>query len=199
MCQRKTGCVIMASGLGKRFGSNKLLAEFRGKKMIEWILETTGGNLFAERVVVTRYLEVASICEKQGVNVILHDLPYRNDTIRLGLEAMQTMPDGCMFCPSDQPLLTKGSLKKMVRSMESTEEICRLAYGEKMGAPVLFGSKYFEELQHLPEGKGGNVLIKKYEEKVRKVKAVYQAELMDADTPQILKELEQIPLFHTFL
>ena len=31
----KLGCVIMATGLGKRFGSNKLMADFCGKPMIQ--------------------------------------------------------------------------------------------------------------------------------------------------------------------
>ena len=30
----KTGCVILASGLGKRFGSNKLMADFHGKQQL---------------------------------------------------------------------------------------------------------------------------------------------------------------------
>ena len=40
------GCVIMASGLGKRFGSNKLMADFNGKPMIYRILSATDGALF---------------------------------------------------------------------------------------------------------------------------------------------------------
>ena len=31
----KLGCVIMASGLGKRFGGNKLMEDFHGKPMIQ--------------------------------------------------------------------------------------------------------------------------------------------------------------------
>lgn len=39
------GCVIMASGLGKRFGSNKLMADFNGKPMIYRILSATDSAL----------------------------------------------------------------------------------------------------------------------------------------------------------
>ena len=48
----KIGCVIMASGLGRRFGSNKLLADFGGEPMICRILDATEG-IFRRRVVVT--------------------------------------------------------------------------------------------------------------------------------------------------
>ena len=37
------GCVIMASGLGKRFGGNKLMADFHGKPMIQRSLNATEG------------------------------------------------------------------------------------------------------------------------------------------------------------
>ena len=81
---KTVGCVIMASGMGKRFGGNKLMADFAGQPMIARILAATEG-LFDRRVVVTRYEDVAAICREQRVEVILHDLPHRSDTVRLGL------------------------------------------------------------------------------------------------------------------
>ena len=36
-----SGCIIMASGQGKRFGSNKLMAEYHGQPLIKWILDIT--------------------------------------------------------------------------------------------------------------------------------------------------------------
>ena len=52
------GCVIMASGLGKRFGGNKLMADFDGQPLICRALTVTDG-LFSHRVVVTRHADVA--------------------------------------------------------------------------------------------------------------------------------------------
>lgn len=68
------GCVIMASGLGKRFGGNKLMADFDGQPLICRALTVTDG-LFSHRVVVTRHADVASLCHAQNVPVILHDEP----------------------------------------------------------------------------------------------------------------------------
>ena len=83
----KLGCVIMASGLGKRFGGNKLMAEFEGAPLIQRTLDATEG-IFARRVVVTRHREVEELCRRQGVPVVFHALPHRSDTVRLGLEAL---------------------------------------------------------------------------------------------------------------
>ena len=110
----RIGCVIMASGLGKRFGGNKLMADFHGKPMLQRALEATEG-LFARRVVVTRHERVAAFCREQNVDVVLHDLPHRNDTVRLGLEALDD-PDACMFLPGDQPLLRRETVANLLRS-----------------------------------------------------------------------------------
>lgn len=177
----KIGCVIMASGLGKRFGSNKLLQEFRGRTLMQRILDTTE-DLFDKRVVVTRSEEVKELCEQQNIEVIFHSLPDRNHTVRLGVEVMNGM-DACIFCPSDQPLLKKESIQKLIQSyVQKREGIHRLVFEQQEGTPILFGKEFFEELGRLPEKCGGSYLIKKYSGKVEKVNVTEETELQDVDT-----------------
>ncbi len=189
---KQVGCVIMASGLGVRFGRNKLMAEFSGKTLIERVLELTGDGLFAKRVVVTRSREVEEICKREQVDVIFHELPNRNDTVKLGTEYMKDM-DGCVFCPCDQPLLTRESLKRLLRAFQTeTEKIFRLVYQEKEGTPVLFDKRYFEELCALPKKKGGSYLMKCYPEVVRRIQTRTEYELYDVDTVEDMEFLEGI-------
>ena len=82
------GCVIMASGLARRFGSNKLLADFGGRPLLCRALEVTATPALAARVVVTRSAGVKALCDAQAVPCLLHSLPGRHDTFRLGLEAL---------------------------------------------------------------------------------------------------------------
>ena len=37
------GCILMASGQGRRFGENKLLTDLAGKPLIQWALDTSAG------------------------------------------------------------------------------------------------------------------------------------------------------------
>ena len=183
------GCVIMASGLGKRFGSNKLMVDFHGKPMIQRALDATDG-LFARRVVVTRHEQVAALCREQNVDVILHDLPNRNDTVRLGLEALGDL-DACLFLPGDQPLLRRETVAMLLESRKETpDSIIRPAYEDTEGSPVLFPSWAFPELLDLPEGKGGGVLIKNHPHAVHRVSVADPFELADADTPEMLEILK---------
>ena len=200
------GCVIMASGLSRRFGTNKLLADFCGQPMLCRAFDATATPGIAARIVVTRSEEVQALCRAQGVPVLLHSLPGRNDTVRLGLSALlEQQPElsGCMFLPGDQPLLRRETVEAMTERFCPTEwqketerEIFRLgAVADNdptplVGSPVLFGSSFFSELLTLPENKGGNVLLKKYPAQVRTICIADSAELLDADTPEVLQQLK---------
>lgn len=185
----KLGCVIMASGLGKRFGGNKLMADFCGKPMIQRALDATEG-LFSHRVVVTRHESVAELCHRQNVDVILHDLPHRSDTVRLGLEALGDL-DACLFLPADQPLLRRETVAMLLENRKSNpNNIIRPAYEDTQGSPVLFPSWAFAELKNLPEGKGGGFVMQQHIHEVLPVPVSNPFELADADTPEMLTMLE---------
>lgn len=184
------GCVIMASGQGKRFGGNKLMADFRGEPLICRILDATDG-IFARRVVVTRHETVAELCGQRGIPVVLHELPHRSDTVRLGLEYIGNA-DGCMFCPADQPLLRRETAAALaLAAVNDPKSLWRTAFEETPGSPVLFPKWAFPELLCLPEGKGGGIVIQRYPDRLRTVKVRDKYELMDADTPEDLRMLSE--------
>lgn len=106
----------MASGVGARFGGNKLMAKLCDAPLVCHVVRATDG-LFSRRVVVTRHADVAALCETLGAQVILHDEPCRNDTVRLGMEAM----DGCdtvTFVQGDQPLIRPASIAALLCAAE---------------------------------------------------------------------------------
>ena len=207
------GCVIMASGLSQRFGSNKLLAPFCGEPMLCRAFSATDTPKLSARIVVTRSDEVAQLCRSRNVPVLLHDLPGRNDTVRLGLSALlEQVPElfGCMFLPGDQPLLCRETVEaiagisgrnhgaRLERQKETEREIFRLGFRVRndpsplTGSPVLFEKGLFQELLTLPQDMGGSVLLRKYPAHVHTVYIADRNELADADTPEALAQLEAL-------
>ena len=183
------GCIIMASGLGTRFGSNKLMASLDGAPLIAHVVRATDG-LFAKRVAVTRHKDVARLCRSLGVEAVMHDEPLRSDTVRLGMRAM----DGCdtvTFIQADQPLISANTLAALLRGAEAHPElIWRVSFQGTPGAPVLFPAWAFDELRALPPGKGGGFVAKAHARCVRCIEAASEWELFDVDTVQDLEVLQ---------
>lgn len=165
------------------------MADFHGKPMIQRALDASE-TLFTKRVVVTRDERIAALCREQNVDVVLHALPHRSDTVRLGLQALGEL-DACMFLPGDQPLLRRETVAMLLECRnEHPDCIIRPGYEDTEGSPVLFPSWAFPELLDLPEGKGGGVVIKNHLHAVYRVSVADPFELADADTPEMLETLK---------
>lgn len=183
------GCVILASGLGRRFGpGGKLLAEYRGRPLLGWALDATGCFAPERRVVVTRSEQAVGFCRRQGARVVVHDLPHRSDTIRLGLRALGQV-DGCLFCPADQPLLSPETVQALLLcAAHDPAAVWRAARGEEPGAPVLFPKTLFPRLMALQPGQGGRSVLQDAVCPVRLLDTDAR-ELLDVDTPADLAAL----------
>ena len=185
------GCVVMASGLGRRFGGNKLLADFGGQPLIYRALTLAGSGSFAADITVTRHAAVQALCEALDRPVLLHSEPNRCDTVRLGLTALlQQSPQlqACLFLPGDQPLFSAESLSSLLL-LADPHAIWRASGSHGAGSPVLFGRDSFDELLHLTKG-GGSEVLQRHPDAVHLLPCP-DAELLDADTPAALAELEK--------
>lgn len=231
-------CIIMASGMSKRFGTNKLLASFNNNTLFENAINISRFVDFCETIAVTRHDELVQICEREHIHCIKHNMPYRNDMVHLGVSHIlrethkhkSCCTQGILFLPSDQPLITKTSLQLLCllfiyynnsyfacnnadkssnanndysnnnysnndysNNNNNNNKICRLAFNENAGAPVIFPACYYNELLTLPQGKGGGFIAKKHPAQVILVPAQDEYELYDIDTPDDLIRLSQYP------
>lgn len=185
------GCIVMASGLGRRFGGNKLMAELNGRPLASHALALAAAPVFAGRIAVTRSAEVEALCRAGGFPVLRHAEPRRSDTVRLGLTALLAQqPDlqGCVFLPGDQPCLTRQTLEALAIGA-APDTIRRPAAPDGTpGSPVLFGRDYFAALLHLPEGSGGSAVLRAHPQAIRLLPTP-AAELRDIDTRSDLEAL----------
>ncbi len=187
LIQRQYGIVVLAAGLSKRYGGNKLLEERVGE---EPLYEVTLDKLtqFSDclRVVVTRFDEIEAAAEKRGMLAVRNDEPELgiSHSLHLGLQACLNRDPalrGILFMVCDQPYLKSETVERMLEEgfFHPGSIVCASHAGER-GNPVLWDSRYFEELLELNGDVGGRRIIKKYPERVRLVECG-EKELRDVD------------------
>lgn len=193
MEQKRIGCLVMAAGNAARFGENKLAAALDGQTLIERALHAAAAECFERVTVVTQYPEIAQLAEAHGFSCILNDRPDRgiSYTIRLGTHAMSEL-DGILYLVSDQPLLRRDSVEKIVEAWQKQpEKIVGAVHGKRRGNPNLFPRRYFDALSSLEKEEGGSSIIRLHEEDFVGVELA-ERELFDCDTPQELARIKAL-------
>ncbi len=197
----RIGCVIMAAGNARRYGKNKLAAEFQGKPLIQHTLEAVPQEAFSSITVVSQYPEILALARSCQFHAVCNPHPDWgiSHTIRLGLTPLLHC-DGVLFQVSDQPLLQKGSILKLVECFaQHPEHIAALAHNGVHGNPCLFPARFFPELLQLQEDHGGNQIIRRHPDALVLCEAPPE-ELTDVDTPEALRKLQaQAEQDHHFL
>ncbi len=185
-------CIVMASGYGSRIGTNKLLLEYRDKKLIEYIMDKILQINFYSRLVVAKDKEVLDIACKRGFKVVenKNSILGQSESIKLGIEN-SPVAEGYMFFTGDQPLLSKLTIKKMIDAFKNNpQNIIIPRYKERKGSPVIFSSIFIDELKALEGDKGGREVIKRNKDSLVFVEVENEYELMDIDTWEDYEKLQ---------
>ena len=188
----RLGCVVMAAGIARRFGTNKLSAQWEGKSLIRRAMEAIPTELYCRRVVVTQYPEVTNLAKELSFTPIENTRPDLgiSHTVALGLAAL-TDCDAVLFQVSDQPLLRRETVAELTRFYLARPEcIAALSHGGVRGNPCIFPARFFPELLELSGDRGGSAVIKRHPEAL----ALWESDagqLADVDTPAALEALRQ--------
>lgn len=154
--------IIMASGFSRRMGKNKLLMKYNDKFLIEYTLDTISKFDFKEKIIVTQYEKIKEIGENLNFKVVINKQPNNgiSESIKLGIKNCDKSK-GYMFFVSDQPLLDKNDIEKLIKEFEKdTSFIIIPKYKESFGNPVIYPKKYKEQILNLEGDKGGKSIIK---------------------------------------
>ncbi len=187
----KIGCIVMAAGNARRFGSNKLLSKIAGQPLIIRALQAVPRHELHCVRVVTQYPAVADMAAKYGFSVVENHHPELglSHTIALGLQSLPPV-DAALFMVADQPYLRQESVASLIRFYrQAPDSIAAVGRQGVHGNPCLFPARFFPELLALRGDRGGGVVIRNHHEALRLLEIDAQ-QLQDVDTPQQLKAFE---------
>lgn len=191
-CNLKIGCIVMAAGNARRFGSNKLTAALRGRSLIRRALEAVPAEQFDSLIVVTQYSDIAEVAKGLHFTAVCNEHPDLgiSHTIELGLTALGEC-DGVLFLVSDQPLLRRESVAALVEFWRARPTmIAALGHGGVRGNPCLFPARFFPELMALTGDRGGSAVIQQHQEDLVLLE-VDARELADVDTVEAMDNIRK--------
>lgn len=180
----------MAAGLSRRFGSNKLLVEFRGKPLIHWsVAAALASRLDVVAVVLGNEHELAKAaladlsCTSRLAFVINNDFERGQSTsIVAGVAAVKSRCAAAMFIPADQPWLDAPTIDRLIEKFESgTRDICQPTCLGRRRSPVIFGASHFPELQRLEGDVGGRGIIDANPDRIAEVAFDCELPFLDVD------------------
>ncbi len=187
----RLGCVVMAAGNSARFGGNKLLTDYRGRSLIQRTLDAVPDRLRQQTVVVTQYPQIRALAAGLDLTCVENHNPELgiSHTICLGTRALAGHCDGILYLVSDQPLLTRQTVERLLDAFcAGPDRIIRPRAQGRWGNPCVFPASVFEELAALHGDRGGSQVIRAHPELVLGVEVPVR-ELLDVDTAQTLETL----------
>jgi molybdenum cofactor cytidylyltransferase len=155
--------ILLAAGVGKRFGSHKLLHPLPGGELIGVASARNLINVLPNTLAVLRQGDdqLAEIFESLGLRIVENakaDLGM-GSSLAKGIEASTQAP-GWIVALSDMPWIAPQTIFALVRRLEQGASVCAPVYQGRRGHPVGFGQQWRHQLMALRDDRGARDLLK---------------------------------------
>lgn len=191
---RHEAVLVLAAGMGKRFGDNKLLKQYAGKPIYQYMIHNMEQMQECQRVIVTRTLEIKAHAGVAGITTVHNDHPELgiSHSLQIGLlKCLKEDPflERVVVCVCDQPKLKVKTIKGLLEMgrLHGGKIVCASVENKKRN-PVLWNRRFFSELLAITGDVGGRQVIEKHQQDVL-LYEIDESEVRDIDYPQDIIEI----------
>lgn len=190
---RRFAAIVLAAGASTRLGSPKQLVVHEGEPLVRRAVRTASEAGLAPVIIV-----VGSGAE--AIEALLRDEPdvdvIRNadwasgmaSSLRAGITRVRALDvDGFVVMLADQPLVDAAAIRRLVTAWPGTHGLVASRYGDALGAPALFATRYADDLSSLAGDAGAGGWLRR---RAAEVTAVPLGEAaLDIDVPADIERL----------
>lgn len=176
--------VIMAAGLSRRFGQDKLLMKLNNKEVVLHVLDLVLSLGFSETILVFGTDDLVEAIGNRKVKCVKNHSAAEgiSTSVKCGICA-SSLTDAYIFFTGDQPFIDAETVNRITAAFyEKPGSIIVPRYAGRNGNPVIFPSEWRKQLENLTGDVGGRAIIKNNQDKVFFVDIIDVKAGMDIDT-----------------
>jgi len=179
--------ILLAAGESKRIGKPKLLLPFGKGTILGQTIDNLLSSKVGEVIVVVGYRaqEMIKAIANRPVKVVVNPFYHQgmSTSIIVGLSLVDGKARRLMVALADQPLINNKVFNRLVEeSLGADKGITIPIYRGKRGNPIIFSTKYKEELLSLKGDVGGKQIIKQHPDDILEVAIDSKSINIDIDT-----------------
>lgn len=192
-------CIFLAAGSARRFGSNKLLAAFRGKPLywhgLDALQSAAEEHGDCTLTVVSRYPDILDDARSRNMEAVYgtESVGGLSFSLRHGIHSLTERGllhdgDSLLFLVADQPHLTRETLLRLMDAGNAGALCACVTDGDQWGNPALFSVFLLGELLALTGDRGGGAILRAHGAECVRIPCAFPGELADIDTREALSE-----------
>ena len=188
------GAVILAAGLSRRMGRNKMLLPYGASTALETIVtEVVACQAVTDVVVVTGHEsdQIATLLASYPVRCVFNPAYAQAEmlvSLQMGVRALAAGVQAALVVPGDHPRLRRDIIKSVIDAYQPGAFVIP-SYQMKRGHPILVDQAWWDELLALPDSATLRDFIRAHEDYIRYVVVDTDSILKDLDTPEEYQSL----------
>ena len=195
---RKIGVIILAAGSSSRLGYAKQLVEFKGKTLLQHVIDVAENFQFDSRILVlgANSDKITENITPGNFKLVINEEWEKgmSASIRKGItESLKSDKEleHVLILLSDQPFVSVENIERLLKvQLEENTQATFSEYQGNIGVPAIFSREVFSEFQELKGDQGAKKLIKEGKLNFRTVK--FEKGNFDVDTPEDVESLKRM-------
>jgi molybdenum cofactor cytidylyltransferase len=181
--------IILAAGESKRMGRVKQLMTLGDSTILEKVIDNVIGSEVNEVIVVLGYKvdEVKKTIMPKQVKIAINPdyVKGMSTSIVAGIKMADRNTEGLMIVLGDQPFIDSKTIEDLITAFSmGNKGIVLPVFQGRRGNPVIFSTKYKNELLSLKGDIGGRDIVSRNPDDLLELTVDCEGVLTDIDTPE---------------